>query len=151
MKLTPKQKAFADFYIQTGNATESAKKAGYKESNAAGIGCENLIKPHIKEYIDSRMKQIANSRIATAEEILEFYTSLLRNEENPLDSRLRSAENLAKRLGIATSIREQEAKVKNLELEIKKKELEIEKLKSNAGDTEDKIVSALEKLSEVLK
>ena len=29
-KLTPKQKAFADYYIETGNATEAARKAGYK-------------------------------------------------------------------------------------------------------------------------
>ena len=27
-KLTPKQKAFADYYIELGNATEAAKKSG---------------------------------------------------------------------------------------------------------------------------
>lgn len=30
MKLTPKQKAFADYYIECGNATEAARKAGYQ-------------------------------------------------------------------------------------------------------------------------
>ncbi|WP_180235255.1 terminase small subunit, partial [Bacillus cereus] len=30
MKLTPKQQAFCDYYIEIGNATEAAKKAGYK-------------------------------------------------------------------------------------------------------------------------
>ncbi|RQN13726.1 terminase small subunit, partial [Clostridium perfringens] len=33
MKLTPKQKAFAEYYIETGNATEAARKAGYKGKN----------------------------------------------------------------------------------------------------------------------
>ncbi|MEG0669155.1 MAG: terminase small subunit, partial [Clostridium sp.] len=31
MKLTPKQKAFADYYIELGNATEAAIKAGYSK------------------------------------------------------------------------------------------------------------------------
>jgi phage terminase small subunit len=33
MKLTPKQKAFADYYIETGNATEVAIKAEYSKRN----------------------------------------------------------------------------------------------------------------------
>ena len=36
--LTPKQKAFADYYIECGNATEAAKRAGYKDSSARQIG-----------------------------------------------------------------------------------------------------------------
>ncbi len=44
MKLTPKQKAFADYYIQTGNATEAAIKAGYSKKTARFIGNENLTK-----------------------------------------------------------------------------------------------------------
>lgn len=33
-KLNPKQKDFADEYIKTGNATQSALKAGYSENYA---------------------------------------------------------------------------------------------------------------------
>ncbi|MGK5506724.1 terminase small subunit [Brevibacillus formosus] len=29
MKLTPKQQKFADYYIETGNATEAYRRAGY--------------------------------------------------------------------------------------------------------------------------
>ena len=29
-KLTPKQKAFADYYIELGNTTEVARREGYK-------------------------------------------------------------------------------------------------------------------------
>lgn len=41
-KLTPKQQAFADYYIETGNATQSALKAGYSENTARVIGQDPL-------------------------------------------------------------------------------------------------------------
>ncbi len=34
-KLTVKQKKFVDFYVETGNATESAIRAGYSKRTAA--------------------------------------------------------------------------------------------------------------------
>lgn len=43
-KLTPKQKAFADNYIISGNATGAAKQAGYSEKTAKIIGTKNLTK-----------------------------------------------------------------------------------------------------------
>lgn len=80
MKLTPKQKAFADFYIELGNATEAAQKAGYKGNNLNRIASENLSKLDIKQYIDERMKEIENDRIAKAEEVLAFLSSSLRGD-----------------------------------------------------------------------
>lgn len=80
MKLTPKQKAFADYYIETGNATESAIKAGYSKKTAMEMGYENLRKPQIKSYIDERMKEIENKRIADATEVMELLTSMARGE-----------------------------------------------------------------------
>lgn len=81
MKLTPKQQAFADYYIETGNATESAIKAGYSKKTAKEIGCENLTKPNVKNYIDERMKAMNDKRIAKAEEVLQYLTRVLRGEE----------------------------------------------------------------------
>ena len=49
MKLTPKQKAFADEYLICGNVTEAAKKAGYSGKTAAVIGNENLKKPLLEK------------------------------------------------------------------------------------------------------
>ena len=80
MKLTIKQKAFADYYIQLGNATEAATKAGYSEKTAAVIGTENLTKPNVKSYIDKRLKQIESERIADAKEVMEYLTSVMRGE-----------------------------------------------------------------------
>jgi phage terminase small subunit len=79
-RLTPKQKAFCDFYIESLNATESAIKAGYSKKTAKEIGCENLTKLHIRAYIDERMKQLEDKRIASAEEVLQYLTSVVRGE-----------------------------------------------------------------------
>ena len=57
MKLTPKQKAFADYYIELGNATEAAQKAGYKGNNLNRIASENLSKLDIKQYIEEKMDE----------------------------------------------------------------------------------------------
>ena len=71
-KLTPKQKAFCEFYIETGNATVAAKKAGYKGQNLNRIGTENLSKLVIKEYLEKRLAEIDAKRIANADEVLEI-------------------------------------------------------------------------------
>lgn len=80
MKLTPKQKAFCDYYIQTGNASEAARKAGYSEKTAPFIGAENLKKPKISAYIAERLAEADKKRIADADEVMQFYTSVLRGE-----------------------------------------------------------------------
>lgn len=80
MKLTEKQKRFADYYIETGNATESAVRAGYSEKTAKEMGYENLTKPHIKSYIDERLSEKENKRIAKQDEVLTYLTSIMRGE-----------------------------------------------------------------------
>ena len=81
MKLTAKQRLFADEYIKNGNATQSAIKAGYSPRTVRSIGQENLTKPDIKAYIDAKMAEIESRKIADAKEVLEFYTRVLRKEE----------------------------------------------------------------------
>lgn len=81
MKLTERQKAFCDYYIETLNATEAARRAGYSEKTAKEIGCENLTKPNIQAYIQERLKQMDKERIASAEEVLEYLTRVMRGEE----------------------------------------------------------------------
>ncbi|WP_055225591.1 terminase small subunit [Clostridium baratii] len=81
MKLTPKQKAFAEYYIETGNATEAARKAGYKGKNLNRIASENLSKLDIKNYIDKKMKELEDQRIAKADEVLKYLTRVIRGEE----------------------------------------------------------------------
>ena len=103
-KLTPKQKAFADYYIETGNATEAAIKAGYSKKTARVIGTENLTKPALKQYIDERLAKIEDERIAKGDEVLKYLTSVMRGEEKDqfgldasLQDRTKAAELLGKR------------------------------------------------------
>lgn len=99
MKLTNKQQRFADYYIQSGNATEAAVKAGYSKKTARSIGQENLTKPDIKEYIDKQNKKLEDERIADMKEVKEFWTSMLRDEMAEEKDRLKASEYIAKTNG----------------------------------------------------
>jgi phage terminase small subunit len=80
VKLTEKQKRFADYYIETGNATESARRAGYKGNNLNKVASENLAKLDIKNYIDERIAEKDAIRIAKQDEILAYLSSIMRGE-----------------------------------------------------------------------
>lgn len=102
--LTPKQKAFADYYIECGNAAEAARRAGYSEKNARKIGNENLTKLDISEYIRQRTTATEQKRIASGDEVLEFFTRVMKGEEKDafgldasLDTKIKAAVELAKR------------------------------------------------------
>lgn len=55
MSLTGKQRAFVNHYLQSWNASEAARQAGYSEKTAGSIGSENLQKPEIKAEIERRL------------------------------------------------------------------------------------------------
>lgn len=108
MNLTPKQKAFADCYIECGNATEAARKAGYKEESCRTIGCQNLTKRNISAYIAERMQAQNEARVASADEVLQFFSSVMRGEvkdqfglDAALSDRLNAGKELMKRYAAA--------------------------------------------------
>jgi phage terminase small subunit len=78
-KMTEKQKRFADYYIETGNCTESARRAGYKQPHVQGW--QTLEKVYVKEYVQKGMQKLADKRIMRAEEALQLLTAIARNEE----------------------------------------------------------------------
>lgn len=79
--MTPKQKKFCDEYIKSGNAKQSAIKAGYSPKTAYSIGNENLNKPELKAYIEKRLKRLESEKIAGAREVLEYLSSVMRGEQ----------------------------------------------------------------------
>lgn len=79
-KLTIKQQAFADYYIELGNAYQAAIKAGYSENYAKGNVVKLLENVSVKAYIENRMEEIKTERVADQQEILEFLTSIIRGE-----------------------------------------------------------------------
>ena len=108
MNLTPKQKAFADCYIECGNATDAARKAGYKEESCRTIGCQNLTKRNISAYIAERMQAQNEARVASADEVLQFFSSVMRGEvkdqfglDAALSDRLNAGKELMKRYAAA--------------------------------------------------
>jgi len=82
-KLTEKQKRFADYYIESGNATEAYRKAGYKcinektyQANASRLLSNDMT----REYIDNIIQKKDNKRIATQDEVLIYLTAVMRGE-----------------------------------------------------------------------
>ena len=119
--VTPKQKRFCDEYLIDCNATQAAIRAGYSEKTAKQIGTENLSKPDLRAYIDERLAEVQSKKIASAEEVMQYLTSVLRGEskssvlslcgdgcqeviEKAPDEKekLKAAELLAKRYGLLT-------------------------------------------------
>jgi phage terminase small subunit len=83
VKLTEKQKAFCDYYIESLNATESYKKAYpncKKDATARTNSSKLLTNTNIKKYIDEQLKQMQSNRIADATEVLEYLTKGMRQE-----------------------------------------------------------------------
>lgn len=103
-KLTEKERIFADEYIKTTNATQSAIKAGYAENSASVTGSKMLRKPKVRQYIDEVMSERSKNTIATADEVLQYLSRVMNGEEKDafgLDvsvaDRTKAAELLGKR------------------------------------------------------
>lgn len=124
-KLTLKQQRFADEYIISGNAEESARKAGYSPSYVKGNAYKLVGNVGISSYIDERLAELNEKSIAKQDEVLQYLTSVMRGEtmaevlivEGAGDGvsyakrvmkapdereRLRAAEQLGKRYGLFT-------------------------------------------------
>ena len=163
MKLTAKQRLFADEYIKSGNATQSAIKAGYSPKTVRSIGQENLTKPDIKSYIDAKMAEIESHKIADAKEVLEFYTRVLRKEETEpeklmdedgsehfcdrepsLKDRLSAAKELMKRYPLSDPI--VQAQLKKLTADTRISEARAKSLEDGGQD----IATALDKVMDKL-
>lgn len=106
-KITPKQKKFADFYIECGNATEAAKRAGYSEKTAYSIGQRLLKNVEVSAYIAKRQQEIESERLCTLKEIQEFRSRVIRGEEKDafgldieISDRLSACNQLEKALAI---------------------------------------------------
>jgi len=120
-KLTLKQQRFADEYIISGNATQSAIEAGYSKKYANTNASKLLQNTTIKRYIDEQLEILKNERVADQQEVLEYLTSIVRGEQTEqtlrgvgegaqeIDNidvsakdRIKAAELLGKRYGIWT-------------------------------------------------
>lgn len=106
--LSLKQQKFCEYYVQSGNATEAAIKAGYSEKSARVTASKMLTFANIQKYINELKNVSRSERIASATEILEFFTSVMKDNSAALKDRIKAAENLAKRYALDKPTEESE-------------------------------------------
>lgn len=108
-------------YASGQNGTQAAIAAGYSEKTAGSKANQLLKIVEVKNRIEELMAQIASEKVADAQEVMEYLTSVMRGEsrssvlcfagegvqeivEKPPDERekLKAAEMLGKRYGLYT-------------------------------------------------
>ena len=79
-EMTARQVKFCLEYANTGNAKESAIRAGYSERTAKNQGARLLNQENIQNYLKEISDSFASGKIADAEEIQERLTEIIRGE-----------------------------------------------------------------------
>jgi phage terminase small subunit len=107
-ELTTKQRLFVEAYLVTANATESARRAGYKgsENTLRAIASENLTKPNIAKLVNQRVE----TAIITADEWLTDVKTLAKSADRDSD-KLTAYGMLGKYLGMTPEKHELKADV----------------------------------------
>ena len=106
-ELTPKEKAFCRYYVETGNGVEAVRKAGYKVtsiSSAGVISNQNLKKIRCREEISRLQGKYEKKSIMDGQEVMELFSAIARGEvkdqfglEASLNDRLKAMNEIAKR------------------------------------------------------
>lgn len=80
--LTEKQKLFAEEYLKDLNAARAYKEIYKvkKDETAKSAGSRMLTNANLQIYIKGLIDNIHNDKIATAEEVMEYLTKVLRGE-----------------------------------------------------------------------
>lgn len=102
--LSIREEKFIDKYLETNNATQSAIYAGYSEKTATVQASGLLRRPNVRLEIERRTEKMEKASIATAQEVMEFFTKVMNGEiqdqfglDAPLSERNKAAIELAKR------------------------------------------------------
>lgn len=137
--MNERQKRFADEYIRTANAYQSAVRAGYSEKYASTGAHKLLENKSVKAYTEARFKELEKQTIAQQDEVLQYLTAVMRGEQQDEENivvnkgdfvsdvekhtkkadtaqRTKAAELLGKRYAIFTD--KQEITQRNIELNI---------------------------------
>lgn len=150
--MTEKQKRFCDEYIIEPNATKAAIKAGYSQKSAGSIGNENLQKPEIVEYIKEKTENMHADKIAKAEEVMEYLTSVMRGESKSEIVVVESLGDFTSEARRVTKLPDEKERLKAAELLGKrmlmfdgaKEKLELEKRKVDNTEIDKNIVIKFE-------
>jgi phage terminase small subunit len=108
-RLSPKEDAFINLFIQFEDAAKAAEEAGYsvkdhfknKPAQYLKRGKQLLAKDYIQDEIAFRVKQMNSAQIADAEEVMMYLTRVMRGEEKDqfgLDTSIADRTSAAKEL-----------------------------------------------------
>ncbi|WP_443721316.1 terminase small subunit [Ruminococcus callidus] len=101
--LTERQRKFAEYYVQCGNATQSAVKAGYSEKFANTNAAKLLQNTTVAAYIKQLSEAAQTARIMTARDRQELLSDIARGEDNAAADRIRAVDTLNKMTGEYTT------------------------------------------------
>lgn len=99
MSLNENQKKFCDYYLEFGNIGKASEKAGYNKNR----GYQLMKLPYVQEYISEKLKEMSDTSIANASEIMKYLTKVMRGqdeEKTSIKEKLKAAELLGKAYSI---------------------------------------------------
>lgn len=118
-KLTERQRRFCEEYLIDGNASQAAIRAGYSKRSATVVSTTLMKNPQVQAYLKKLLDELHSAKVADAQEVLEYLTSVMRGEQSEqtlqligdgmqditsidvaAKDRLKAAELLGKRYGI---------------------------------------------------
>lgn len=107
-ELKEQHKRFANAFLECGNKTEAARRAGYSEKSARQQGSRLMTNAAVSAYIAARMEPKEQRRIASADDALVFLTGVMNGEvkdqfglETAVSDRISAAKELLKRYDAA--------------------------------------------------
>lgn len=100
--LTMKQRKFVNAYCESGNASQSALKAGYSENSAESQGSRLLKNPKVIKAIELKEKEFEMASLITKEYVLAALKDIADDEGEQTQNKLRALENLGKYLTMFT-------------------------------------------------
>ncbi|TPR16660.1 terminase small subunit [Apilactobacillus timberlakei] len=153
--LSPQQIRFADRYIATGNAKQSALDVGYSETEAekakSRLVGNNV---HLKQYINDQVAKMQQPDIMSAQEIMQFLTDVIKDKqietvslstpdgveqvEQPADikTKITAARELLKRYPTGDKLLE--AKISKMEAEARIKVVQANEVEPDSSSKADK-------------
>ena len=81
-KLNIRQKKFAEYYVESGNVSQGAVKAGYSEKFAKSKSYLLLDNPLVVEYIQELSEEMQDKRIMSAKERQAVLSDIARNKSH---------------------------------------------------------------------
>ena len=90
--MNQRKRAFCEAYLISGNATDAAREAGYSPRSARSIGQRLLTFDDVREYLEQRNQEISAANTAQMEEVRQFWTATMRDENMKPADRLKASE-----------------------------------------------------------